>query len=151
MPSWFKIALVLGALVGFVVYAMLNSRAGDAFAYSKPLNAVMADPDQFDGRLMRIEGQLRQGSIRFREDPCEWRFVLTEEDQEMPVQFPQCVVPDTFRDGMGIRVTVQGQLVDGGQSFLADEVIPRCPSKYEMQERLEAGEAMPHASNEPSI
>ena len=66
----------------------------------------------------------------------------------MPVTFPQCVVPDTFRDGFGIQVTVQGKL-NGSGDFLATEVIPRCPSKYEMQEKLEAGEAMPHSNTPP--
>ena len=32
----------------------------------------------------------------------------------MPVEFPQCVVPDTFRDGFGIQVTVQGTLASDG-------------------------------------
>ena len=54
-------------------------------------------------------------------------------------------MPDTFKDGMGLQVTVQGQLAADGH-FEANQVIPRCPSKYEMQEALEAGEAMPHAA-----
>ncbi|MAQ14459.1 MAG: hypothetical protein CMN30_06645 [Sandaracinus sp.] len=149
MPPWLKIAAVLGLLVGAVVFALLNSSAGDAFVYSKPLTAVMQDPDQFMGRPLKVEGELRQGSIQFREDPCEWRFVLEEGDQEMPVRFPRCVVPDTFRDGFGISVTVQGELEDGGATFLADEVIPRCPSKYEMEERLQNGETMPHEQGGP--
>ncbi|HEY6880145.1 MAG TPA: cytochrome c maturation protein CcmE, partial [Polyangiales bacterium] len=66
---------------------------------------------------------------------------------EMPVQFAQCVVPDTFRDGMGISVTVQGKLAqqDGQQGFIANQVVPRCPSKYEMQQKKKNGEVMPHA------
>ena len=51
--------------------------------------------------------------------------------------------PDTFRDGMGIQVTVQGELAADGV-FLANQVIPRCPSKYEMQQKMEAGEKMPY-------
>ena len=144
MPPWLKIASVLVVLVGAVVFALLNSSAGDAFVYSKPLTSVMQDPDQFEGRSLKVEGELRQGSIQFREDPCEWRFVLEEDGNEMPVRFPRCVVPDTFRDGFGISVTVQGELESDGRSFLANEVIPRCPSKYEMQERLQNGENMPH-------
>ena len=75
----------------------------------------MNEPDSFEGRHLRVEGELRQGSIQFREEPCEWRFVLHKEDKEMPVRFPQCVVPDTFRDGMGIQVTVQGELGGDGR------------------------------------
>jgi cytochrome c-type biogenesis protein CcmE len=41
---------------------------------------------------------------------------------------------------------VQGELGDDGV-FLANQVIPRCPSKYEMQQRMEAGEEMPYDPN----
>ena len=39
---------------------------------------------------------------------------------------------------------MEGKLQKQGH-FEADKLIPRCPSKYEMKERLEAGEMMPHA------
>ena len=138
-----KIALVLTVFAGGVVAILLNSGAGDAMTYSKLVDEVVVHPDRYLGRQLRVEGQLEQGSIRFREEPCEWRFVIEKNGQSMPVRFPECVVPDTFRDGFGISVTVQGQLQANG-SFLASEVIPRCPSKYEMQQRADNGEAMPH-------
>ena len=144
VPSWAKIGIVLTLLVGGVVALLLTSDAGDAFVYSKPVHEVMADPSAFEGRELRVEGDLRRGSVRFREEPCEWQFVLEKEGQAMEVSFPQCVVPDTFRDDFGITVTVQGQIQGDGR-FLANQVVPRCPSKYEMQERMENGEAMPHA------
>lgn len=145
VPAWAKIGLVLGLLGGGVVFLLLNSDAGDAFVYSKTLAQVTSDPDAHRDRMFRVEGTLRQGSIQFREEPCEWRFVIESGEHSMPVQFPQCVVPDTFRDGFGISVTVRGRL-QADDTFLADEVVPRCPSKYEMNERLQAGEAMPHGA-----
>ncbi len=139
-----KVSLVVVLLGGAVAALLLGSSASDAFVYSKLVQEVMADPSAFQGRELRVEGQLKAGSIKFREDPCEWRFVIERAGSEMPVQFPQCVVPDTFRDGMGISVTVQGRLgSDGG--FLANQVVPRCPSKYEMQQKKKNGEVMPHA------
>ncbi|MGB8221914.1 MAG: cytochrome c maturation protein CcmE [Polyangiales bacterium] len=139
-----KVGVVFAGLVGAA--AWLLSGSDNPFVYSKLVHEVMSDPGSFEGRRLRVEGELRQGSIQFREDPCEWRFVLQQEGKEMPVRFPQCVVPDTFRDGMGIQVTVQGELHDDGV-FLANQVIPRCPSKYEMQQRMEAGEEMPYDPN----
>lgn len=141
MSGAVKVGLVFVVLVGTA--AWLLSGSDSPFVYSKLVNEVMSEPKAFEGRRLRVEGELRQGSIQFREDPCEWRFVLQKDDTEMPVRFPQCVVPDTFRDGMGIQVTVQGELGDDGV-FLANQVIPRCPSKYEMQQRMEAGEKMPY-------
>ena len=147
-PAWVKVGIVFVLLGGAVVFLLIGSDAGDAFVYSKLVNEVMAEPDSFAGRTLRVEGELQQGSIKFRESPCEWRFVLHKEDKTMPVSFPQCVVPDTFRDGMGIQVTVQGELKEDGV-FHANQVIPRCPSKYEMQQRLDQGEEMPHADEAP--
>ena len=43
---------------------------------------------------------------------------------------------------------VEGELGEEG-TFLASQVIPRCPSKYEMQQRMEAGEEMPYDPNAP--
>lgn len=134
--------LVLGGALGLLIF---NSDAGDAFVYSKLVHEVVTDPAQFKDRELRVEGDLKQGSIQFREDPCEWRFVIKKENREMPVRFPQCIVPDTFKDGMGIVVTVQGKIQDDG-SFLANQVIPRCPSKYEMKQREQNGEKMPHST-----
>lgn len=145
MSSNLKIALVLTLFAGGIVAVVLTTGAGDAMTYSKLVDEVAADPARFAGRQLRVEGKLQPGSIRFREEPCEWRFVIERNGRSLPVRFPQCVVPDTFRDGFGIDVTVRGELEAGG-GFLADELIPRCPSKYEMQQRAQSGEAMPHAA-----
>jgi len=146
IPSVVKVGIVFVVLVGAAGWLLSGSES--PFVYSKLVHEVMSEPESFQGRRLRVEGELRQGSIQFREDPCEWRFVLQQEGKEMPVRFPQCVVPDTFRDGTGLQVTVQGELNEEGV-FLANQVIPRCPSKYEMQHRMEAGEEMPYDPNAP--
>jgi len=149
LPAAVKIGVVLTLLGGAVAFLIFGSSASDAFVYSKLVHEVVKDPASFQGRELRVEGELKSGSIQFREDPCEWRFVLAKEGHEMPVEFPQCVVPDTFRDGMGISVTVQGRLDEAG-AFHANQVVPRCPSKYEMDQRAKNGEQMPHAPVVPS-
>ena len=142
-----KIVVVLG-LLGVAVAVLLGSESSP-FVYSRMVHEVVQEPGEWQGRTLRVEGQLTNGSIRFREDPCEWRFTLEEQGQQMPVEFSQCVVPDTFRDNMGISVVVEGTIREDG-SFVATQVIPRCPSRYEMEQRGQAGEAMPHAAPPPS-
>ncbi|HVZ37350.1 MAG TPA: cytochrome c maturation protein CcmE [Polyangiaceae bacterium] len=144
IPASVKIGIVLALLGGAVAFLLFGSSASDAFVYSKLVNEVLAQPGDFAGRELRVEGDLKPGSIQFREEPCEYRFVLQKQGKELPIEYPQCVVPDTFRDGMGISVVVQGKLAAHGQSFLANQVIPRCPSKYEMQQKKKNGEVMPH-------
>jgi cytochrome c-type biogenesis protein CcmE len=139
-----KVAIVFTLLGGALSLLMFGSEASDALVYSKLVNEVLTKPNEFRGRELRVEGDLKQGSIHFRESPCEWRFVLGKQGKEMPVRFPQCIVPDTFKDGVGLQVAVQGKLTSDGY-FLANKVIAKCPSKYEMQERQQKGEQMPHA------
>jgi len=134
------VGLMLAAAVGFLFF---GSQATDAFVYCKLVDEVLARPAEYCGRQLRVEGELVQGSVRFRDTPCEWRFALGKGERRMPVRFPQCAVPDTFRDGARLSVTVQGTLQEQGW-FLANQVIPRCPSKYEMQERQQGGARRPH-------
>lgn len=141
-PPWL-LAVGLLSLSAGVAWLLLGG--GDPFVYSETVAELSASPEQFAGRTLRVEGALTEGSVRFRDEPCEWRFSLEEDGHVVPVEFHECIVPDTFRDHMGITVVVQGELQPGG-TFLASEVIPRCPSRYEMDERAGRGESMPHAS-----
>ena len=143
-----KIGIVFTVLAGALSLLLFGSEASDALVYSKLVNEVLTKPGDFKGRELRVEGELKQGSITFREDPCEYRFTLGKEGKEMPVRFPQCIVPDTFKDGVGLQVSVQGKLTDHGY-FLANKVIAKCPSKYEMEERKQRGEQMPHGAMPP--
>lgn len=142
-PAWARVGIVLALMVGAVVILLLTSDMGDFAAYSKPVDEVVSNLDDYRGRQLRVEGDLRQGSVTFREQPCEWRFVIEKGGEDMTVSFPQCVVPDTFRDDFGIIVTARGHVQDDG-SFLANELIPKCPMRYEeMEGPIESGEAMP--------
>lgn len=141
VPPW-ALAMALMTLslgVGWLIF-----EGGDPFVYSQSVTEVATTPEDYAGRELRVEGTLTDGSVRFRDDPCEWRFSIEEGEHVIPVRFAQCIVPDTFRDHMDISVVVQGQMRDG--VFIASEVIPRCPSRYDMDERASRGERMPHAS-----
>jgi len=52
---------------------------------------------------------------------------------------------------MDVGVTVEGKLAAGGGGFDATQVLAKCPSKYEMKERRDHGEQMPHAPVPPSM
>src|SRR5262249_42460211 len=120
-----KVGIVFTLLGGALALLWFSTTAQDAFVYSKLVDEVLRNPSGFRDRQLRVEGDLKQGSIQFQEKPCEYRFVIGKGGKEMPVRFPQCIVPDTFKDGVGLKVTVQGKLTSAGY-FAADQVIPRC-------------------------
>jgi cytochrome c-type biogenesis protein CcmE len=122
----------------------------DQAIYSKPVDELVQNKARFAGRQVMAEGKLVHGSLTKRDQPCEYRFTIENHGTEVPVRFPQCVVPDTFRDvpGMDMPVTVEGELL-ADNTFLASKVLAKCPSKYEMKDRAAKGEKMPHAQVEP--
>jgi cytochrome c-type biogenesis protein CcmE len=144
---WTGPALAVGLAMGAAAVAtFVLTGMQDKAIYSKPVDELLAQKDKFAGRPVRAEGNLVHGSLVKRDQPCEFRFTIAKNGRELPVRYPQCVVPDTFRDvpGMDVGVTVEGEL-QSDQSFLASSVLAKCPSKYEMKERQKNGEQMPHS------
>ncbi len=132
-------------MAGAALVALVLTGMQDNGIYSRPVDELVRDKAKFHGRPVRAEGNLVHGTLVKRESPCEYRFTITKNGVDVPVRFAQCVVPDTFRDvpGMDVGVTVEGSLT-ADNSFEATSVLAKCPSKYEMKERQQKGESMPH-------
>jgi cytochrome c-type biogenesis protein CcmE len=145
-----------GLLVGLLVIVagvlglVFTSLDGSSI-YSMGVDKLVKEQDQYGKRTVRVTGMLVKGTLARRDEPCEYRFKLQSGDSTMPVRFPQCVVPDTFRDmpGMDVQVTAQGKLTQGGQ-FEATEIMAKCPSKYEMKQLASNGQAAPHVGKQSS-
>jgi len=119
------------------------------------VDRLVKEQAQFAKRNVKLQGMLVKGTLVRRDEPCEYRFKLQDMKNKsavIPVQYRQCVVPDTFRDmpGMEVMVTAGGKLAPDGKSFDATDIMAKCPSKYEMQQRSMAGEAAPHVGKQAS-
>lgn len=143
---WVGPAVASGlAMVAAAIAALVLTGMQDNAIYSKPVDQLLAQKSKFAGRPVRAEGNLIHGSLVKREQPCEYRFSIAKNGVELPVRFAQCVVPDTFRDvpDLDVGVTVEGEL-QSDDTFEATSVLAKCPSKYEMKQRKDQGEQMPH-------
>lgn len=128
-----NIGLLLALLVmvgGIVALFMLGFQ--EASVYSMPVDQFAAKKAEYEGRRIRIEGELVPGSLVKRDKPCEFRFRVKGEKSQVEVRYPQCIVPDTFRDVPqgGVQVTAEGKLADGGH-FEANNIMAKCSSKYD--------------------
>lgn len=147
----------LGLLVGLLVIVagvltlVFTSFKGAAI-YSTGVDQLMKEPARYKERSLRVKGMLVKGTLARRDDPCEYRFKLIEGQSVLAVQHPSCVVPDTFKDmpGMEVEVQAEGKLADDGKTFISNNIIAKCPSKYEMKQKSMAGELAPHAGTQAS-
>ncbi len=141
----------LGLLVGLLIaaggiLALVFTSVDDAAIYSVTTDKLVDHPEQFEEKNVRVEGDLVSGSLKHRKEPCEYRFTIEKNGRQLPVRYPECIVPDTFKDvpGVEVQVTAEGTLSAEGH-FEATHIMAKCPSKYEMQQRAKNGEVAPHA------
>jgi len=105
----------------------------EAAVYATPVDKLVNEKSgAFVGRKVRVEGELVPGTLVKRDQPCEYRFTIHKDKDELPVRYKQCVIPDTFRDmpGGGVNVTIEGALNAQGE-FEASLVMAKCASKYD--------------------
>lgn len=142
--------LALLAMGGGILVLVLTT-FDDAAIYSKTVDEVVNGREKLEGRNLRLQGTLVKGTLARRDSPCEYRFRLKKNGAEMEVRYPQCVVPDTFRDvpNMDVDVTATGKLAADGH-FQATEIMAKCPSKYDMKQRAASGEKAPHGATMPA-
>jgi cytochrome c-type biogenesis protein CcmE len=133
--------LVSVAIVGGSLAYLLSQSFGEQLVYSKYVDELLAHRSEYLGRTVRVEGLVEDGSIENRPGTLDYRFRITKAGRSLQVRYSG-IMPDTFREGGG--VVAQGRL---GRSdvFVADQVMAKCPSKYEMAAKRAQGVAAPHA------
>lgn len=130
-----NLTMVFGLVsVAGVIASLVLTSFQDATVYAMGVDRLVAEKGKWTGRQVRVEGILVKGSLRFREVPCEYTFDATKGDAVVHVRYPSCIKPDTLRDDMPeVGVTAEGKLQPNGE-FVANNVLAKCPSKYEMKD-----------------
>jgi cytochrome c-type biogenesis protein CcmE len=152
-PPRRNLGLLIGLLVmGGAVLCLVFFNSTGAAIYSLSVDKLLAQKSELGSRKVRVQGHLVSGSLQKRQEPCEYRFHMHSAGQELEVRYPQCVVPDTFRDvqGMPVEVTAEGKVV--GDHLEATQIFAKCPSKYEMQNKAQdLGFAPEHGGGAPAV
>lgn len=124
------VAIVTGG-IGMLVY----SSRGDV-QYYKMVDELMAEPQAWTGKTLKVHGYVEAGSIdeRIEDQQTRRTFMLESKGQRLRVEHhgPK---PDTFKDKS--EVVAEGRVVekDGVYVLEAEELMAKCPSKYEGAER----------------
>jgi cytochrome c-type biogenesis protein CcmE len=147
--SW---GLLVGLIVmGGAILAIALTGIDNAAVYSKGVDQLLLERARLESRNVRVVGMLVHGSLKRRNEPCEYRFALQKGAAEIVVRYPQCIIPDTFRDepNADVEVTAEGRLQKDG-SFLAHQIMAKCPSKYDPKNRKKAGSEAPGDLGSPT-
>lgn len=124
-------------------YAATNLEDLGSFTYYQTLEEFRSAGEP--GARVRVHGWVEQGSIVRDVEARAVRFTVRNDPPHaggvaadvLPVLYGSLETPDLFQDGA--EVVVEGELQGRGQAavFLADNVLAKCPSKFEAK-RMEA-------------
>jgi len=124
--SALKIALTLLVAGGGIGWLVIES-AADNLEYYKKVEEVMVDQARWTGPKLKLGGNVKTGSIFNKPGTVDYVFTVEHGGESVEVRYSG-PMPDTFREGS--EVVVAGRLAPAGH-FEANEVIAKCPSKYE--------------------
>ncbi|MGE5553409.1 MAG: cytochrome c maturation protein CcmE [Betaproteobacteria bacterium] len=120
-----KILLGIGLIV-VAMAALMALGLSRTQTYYVTLEELLAEPAAQAGRQLRVNGKLIGSSVSFDPEQVLLKFDLTDGRRTLPVTY-QGVRPGSFEDGA--EVLVEGRYRDG--IFVAENVLTKCPSKYE--------------------
>ncbi len=132
-------ATAIALLLGW--YGMSQVDEGLSFQYFQDLNEFHASASEMVGRSARVHGYVANESIERDLDAKLVRFAVQNNPphaggpvgETLSVVYDSLETPDLFKDGA--EVVVEGQLVlaSGTRLFEANNVMAKCPSKFEAQ------------------
>lgn len=122
-------ALLLGAL-GFLLFSGLSQ---NSVYFVEVSEALAMEPGKLGSA--RLFGTVDGESIQTMETRSGVTFrLLDSQDKGKAIWVKYAgVVPDTFKDGA--EVIVEGALPNGHQTFDANVLMTKCPSKYQKENR----------------
>lgn len=151
MPKGVQIAIgaiACAALLGW--YGLSNVEGQATYQYFTTLDEFLAsEPQNRIGESLRIKGYVADGSIDRRVDERQVLFAIQNDPPHaggnstatFAIHYLSLETPDLFQDGA--EVVVEGH-VEGrpsGVVLIADNVLAKCPSKFQAMAEQERGEA----------
>jgi cytochrome c-type biogenesis protein CcmE len=119
------LVLGLGVLLSMTFLMVVGMNRPGGMVYYLTVSEFMQQADPAGGDY-KINGTVSMGSIERMTTGMDVRFVITDGSSSLPVAY-HGVIPDTFVDDAA--VVVEGRLQDG--TFVAHNLLAKCPSKYE--------------------
>lgn len=129
-----KLALIGGALaiIGIIAALVLNALNSNIALYISPTDVAAGKAPQ--GKVFRIGGLVKEGSIKRQTDGVTIAFIMTDTEKDITVNY-KGILPDLFKEGKG--AVAQGKMTAEG-IFVANEVLAKHDENYMPPEAAKA-------------
>jgi cytochrome c-type biogenesis protein CcmE len=124
-----SLRFLLGAAAAAIAIAWVATTSFDEQIYFVTVDEYVTRAGELANEEFRVKGNVVPGSYRLRQGTLdEHLFTLTSGGQTLDV-FYRGAIPDTFSDEA--EVVALGHI--RGDAFVAEEVVAKCPSRYDEQ------------------
>ena len=108
-PKRWPHILAAGGLVTGIGLLFVTLGTGDdqALEYFKEVHEVLQEPSRWDGKRVRLHGNVIKGTIQKKATSLDYRFAVFSQGKWLDVTYSG-IVPDTFKDCA--EVVVKGTL-----------------------------------------
>ena len=127
------ISVVIILSLGYMIYAAFPGNA----LYFVTVSEFNNRTEIQDGRVLRVSGKLVEGTFGREGNSINSQFQITDQDGDSPgttlLASYTGVLPDLFFNPHS-ELILEGTY-GGNQVFHADEILVKCPSKYQAEEK----------------
>ena len=120
------------AVVALALSGLLWASTRDGAEYYKYVDEVMADTARFQGKRLRVHGDVLMGSLS-SDKSLHYRFKIASRQPRpaavLEAEF-QGIPPDSFKDGTEV---IASGVLSSDNHLVADKIETKCPSKYEVK------------------
>ena len=115
--------VVIAAVIGVLIFTSFSGSTSD---YLTIAQAKSQEPDQ--ARSVRVAGEIVADSVNWDTSNVQLTFQIKDDTGTLPISYhgPQ---PDMLVDA--VEAVVIGKYDPSAQVFQADDLLMKCPSKYE--------------------
>lgn len=128
-PFWIVLILVAIGGLSFIMFD-----GADSETYFFEVDKAVAQASEIKGKVIRIKGTVEPGSIVRTKGKLGTTFRIAAKGQSILVHYDKAM-PDTFEEDR--EIVAQG-MVSNTLEMKADEVVVKCPSRYEEQAPTQA-------------
>ena len=135
-----RLMVILSSLAGVAAIVMLVLYAGEQEMNLFKTPTELKAGDVNDGRIIRIGGLVKEGSVKRSETSLLTEFIVTDMKSDIAVTYDK-IMPDLFREGQG--VVAMGKMNKQGV-FVASSILAKHDEEYKAPEVLDALERAGH-------
>ena len=119
--------LVVGVVVSAAVIGLLVVDGLGSETYFFTVNEAVSQSTSLAGQTIRVKGKVVDGSIEGDKGGVGRTFSISEKGETIRISYDKAM-PDTFKED--VQVVATGE-IDASGTLKADEILVKCPSRYE--------------------